>query len=161
MMRDGAVFELAHPLVDQIDQIDQPIGHRRIDGVAHGLRIDPLQADTVGVLVLGVETLGERNDFRENIEFFRHAGPAAEQHVDDFFEIEQPERQFQIARIQHQRIIAENSGHIHCARRAERCAGSGRAFRISLSSSDTPVDLPTPVDPSTAKCFESISSTLT
>ena len=29
----------------------------------------------------------------------------------------------------------------------------GRDFRISLSSSDTPVDLPTPVEPSTAKCL--------
>src|SRR3977135_969563 len=37
----------------------------------------------------------------------------------------------------------------------------GRDLRISFSSSDTPLDLPTPVEPSTAKCFESISSTST
>ena len=34
----------------------------------------------------------------------------------------------------------------------------GGDFRTSLRSSDTPVDLPTPVEPSTAKCLDSISS---
>jgi hypothetical protein len=31
--------------------------------------------------------------------------------------------------------------------------GLGLDFRISLSSSETPVDLPTPVEPSIAKCL--------
>ena len=103
----GAVLELAHALVDQRDQIDQAIGHRRIDGVADRLGIDALQADPVGVLILGVDALRHRNDFGENVEFLGHAGPAGEQHVDDLFEIEQPERQFQVARIEHQRAVAE------------------------------------------------------
>ncbi len=69
--------------------------------------IDALEANAVGVLVLRVDALGDRDDFREDFELFGHAGAAGEQHVDDFLEIEQPERQFQIARVQHQRLIAE------------------------------------------------------
>ena len=61
----------------------------------------------VGVLVLGVDALRHRNHFGEDVELFGHAGPAGEQHVDDFLEIEQPERQFQVARVEHQRAIAE------------------------------------------------------
>jgi hypothetical protein len=59
------------------------------------------------VLVLGVDSLRHRNDFGENVEFFRHAGTAAEQHVHNFLEIKQPERQFQVARVEHQRAVAE------------------------------------------------------
>ena len=50
-----AVFQLAHAFVDQRDQIDQAIGHRRIDGVADRLGVDALQSDAVGVLVLGID----------------------------------------------------------------------------------------------------------
>ncbi len=104
-----AVLQLAHPLVDQRDQIDQPIGHRRVDGVADGLGIDAFQSDPVSVLVLRINSLRRRNDFGENIEFLGHPGPAGEQHVDDLFEIEQPERQLQIARIENQRTLAETA----------------------------------------------------
>ncbi len=103
----GAVLQLAHALVDQRDQVDQPVRHRRIDGEADLLGIDALQPDAVGVLVLGIDALGERNDFGEDVELFRHAGAAGEQHVDDFLEVEQPERQFQVARVEHQRLLAE------------------------------------------------------
>src|SRR6185369_5084333 len=48
-----------------------------------------------------------RNDFGEDVKLFGHARAAAEQHVDDFLEIEQPERQFQVARVEHQRAVAE------------------------------------------------------
>mgnify|MGYP003693554559 CR=1 FL=1 len=44
----GAVLQLAHALVDQRDQIDQPVGHRRIDGVADRLGIDALEPEPVG-----------------------------------------------------------------------------------------------------------------
>ena len=103
----GAVLELAHPLVDQRDQIDQPVRHRRIGGVAAGLRIDALEADAVGVLVLGVDALRQRDHFGQNVEFFRHTRATREQHVDDLVEIEQPERQLQIARVDHHRALAE------------------------------------------------------
>ena len=103
----GAVFELAHALVDQGNQVDQAIGHRRVDGIADRLGVEALQPDPVGVLVLGIDRLRQRDDFGEDVELFGHAGPAGEQHVDDFLEVEQPERQLQIARIDHQRAIAE------------------------------------------------------
>ena len=61
----------------------------------------------VGVLVLGVDALGERDDLGEDVDLLVHAGAAAEEHVDDFLEIEQPERQLQIARVEHQRAVAE------------------------------------------------------
>ncbi|MGY3492604.1 hypothetical protein ACVW1B_002023 [Bradyrhizobium sp. USDA 4502] len=109
MMRRGAVLQLAHALVDQRDQVDQTIGHRRIDGVADLLGVNALQPETdpVGVLVLGVDALRHRDHFGENVELLGHAGPAAEQHVDDLFEVEQPERQLQVPRVEHLRALAE------------------------------------------------------
>jgi hypothetical protein len=38
----GAVFQFAHALVDQRNQVDQPIRHRRIDGIADRFGIDAL-----------------------------------------------------------------------------------------------------------------------
>src|SRR3984885_11597379 len=102
-----AVLELAHPFVDQRNQVDQPIGNRRVDGIADRLGIDALQPDAVGVLVLRIDSLRHRNDFGENVELLRHAGAAGEQHIDDLFEIEQPERQLQVTGIEHQRTVAE------------------------------------------------------
>jgi hypothetical protein len=58
-------------------------------------------------LVLGVDSFRRRNHFGEDVEFFGNAGAAGEQHVDDFLEVEQPERQFQVARIEHQGAFAE------------------------------------------------------
>ncbi|MFK4656376.1 hypothetical protein ABIF97_006310 [Bradyrhizobium japonicum] len=88
----GAVFQLAHALVDQRDQIDQPIRYRRVDGEADLLGIDALQAEPIGVLILRVDALGDRDHLGEDVELLGHAGAAAEQHVDDFLEVEQPER---------------------------------------------------------------------
>src|SRR6202023_2157561 len=96
-------------LVDQRNQVDQAVGHRRIDGVADRFGVDTLQPEPIRILVLGIEALGHRNDLGEDIEFLRDAGTAGEQHVDDFLEVEQPERQFQVARVQHQRAVAETA----------------------------------------------------
>ena len=57
--------------------------------------------------VLQISRLGQRNDLGEDLDLLDHAGPLAEQHVDDFFEIEQPKRQLQISRRQHLRLVAE------------------------------------------------------
>ncbi len=103
----GAVFQLAHALVDQRDQIDQAVRHRRVDGEADLLGIDALQAEPIGVLILGVDALGDRDHLGEDVELLGHAGAAAEQHVDDFLEVEQPERQLQVPRVEHQRAVAE------------------------------------------------------
>jgi hypothetical protein len=102
-----AVLEFAHAFVDQRNKIDQAIGYRRVDGIADRLRVDAFQSKPIGILVLGIDSLRHRDHFRENVEFFGHAGPAAEQHIDDLLEIEQPERQLQIARIENQRAFAE------------------------------------------------------
>ena len=40
----GAVLQLAHALVDQRNQVDQAVGHRRIDGIADRLGIGALRA---------------------------------------------------------------------------------------------------------------------
>ena len=157
----GAVLQLAHALVDQRDQVDQPVGHRRIDGVADRLGVDALEPEPVGVLVLGVDALRHRNDFGEDVEFLRHAGTAAEQHVDDLFEIEQPERQFQVARVEHQRAVAEAAAILVVDVEQEDPQVRPRLENLVAAAATTPVDLPTPVEPSTAKCLESISSTST
>ena len=57
--------------------------------------------------MLGIHALCGRNDLGENIEFVRNAGPPREQHIDDLFEIEKPERQLQIARVENERAVAE------------------------------------------------------
>ena len=56
---------------------------------------------------MGVKALCERNDFGENFQFLRNAWPSAEQDVDDFLEVEQPERQFQVSWIEDQGALAE------------------------------------------------------
>src|SRR5437868_619888 len=59
------------------------------------------------ITVIGLPLAGSRNDLGENIEFVRNAGPPREQHIDDLFEIEKPERQLQIAWIEDERAVAE------------------------------------------------------
>ena len=94
-----AVLELAHALVDQRDQVGQPIGHRRVDGVAGALRIDLLERQPIGrAAVLRVAALGERDDLGEDLDLLVDARAAAEEDVDDLLEVEQPERQLQVAR---------------------------------------------------------------
>jgi len=43
--------------------------------------------------ILQIGRLRHRNDFREDFDFLVNAGTAAEEGVDSFLEIEQPERQ--------------------------------------------------------------------
>jgi hypothetical protein len=104
-----AVFQSAHALVDQRHHVDQSIGHRRVGREADALGIDTFEADTIGVLILRIDSLRNRDHLRKNIELLRHAGSASKQNVDDFLEVEQPERQFQIARVQHEGVIAETA----------------------------------------------------
>ncbi len=54
-----------------------------------------------------IRRLRERNDFGENLDFFLDAGTAAEERVGHLLEIEQPERQAQVARREHLRLVAE------------------------------------------------------
>ena len=104
----GAVLKLAHALVEEIDQVLDAVGHRRVGGEAGVARIFPLGQRTGGAgLVLQIGGLGERNDVGENLDFLFDAGTAAEEDVDGFFKVEQPERQPQIARREHLRLVAE------------------------------------------------------
>ena len=101
------IFELAHAFVDQRNQVDQTVGNRRIGGIADALGIDSLQAHPIGILVLRIDSLRHRDDFGKDVQFLRHAGPAGEQHVHDLFEIEQPEWQLQIARIENEGTVTK------------------------------------------------------
>ncbi len=56
-------------------------------------------------------------------------GRPGEQHVDDFLEIEQPERQFQIARIENQRAVAEAAAIFVMHVEAGKPEGSGRGLQ--------------------------------
>jgi hypothetical protein len=47
---------------------------------------------------LQIGGLGERDDFREDLDLFVDARTAAEEDVDGLFEVEQLERQAQVAR---------------------------------------------------------------
>ncbi len=57
--------------------------------------------------MLRVVALRLRDDFGKNDDFLLDAGAAGEEHVHELFEVEEPERQFQVARIEHQGSIAE------------------------------------------------------
>ncbi len=104
----GTVLEFAHALVDQCDEVGEPIGHRRIARVTRGLGVVALEHRAVArAVLLRVVALRQRDQFGEDRDLFVHAGAAGEEDVDRLFEIEQPERQFQVARIEHQRAIAE------------------------------------------------------
>ena len=90
------------------DEIRQPIGHRRVDRVSGGLGIGPLQRRSLGrALVLGVDALGERDHLGEDLDLLLDPRTIAEDHVDDLVEVEQPERQLDVARIEHQGAVAE------------------------------------------------------
>ena len=103
-----AVFQLAHALVEQVDQVLDAVGHRRVGGEAGVARIALLGERAIVVdAVLQIGRLRQRNDLGENFDFLVDAGPAAEEGVDRFLEIEQPERQPQIARCEHLRLFAE------------------------------------------------------
>ena len=105
------VLKLAHALVEEIDQILDAIGHRRIGGEAGIFRFALLGQQAIAaaraIAILQIGAFGERNDFRQDFDFFLDAGPAAEEGVDGLLEIEQPERQPQIARIEHIGLVAE------------------------------------------------------
>ncbi len=106
-----AVFQLTHALVEQRDQVLDAVGHRRVGGEADVARVAPLaeRARRSGA-VLQVCRLGERDDLGKNLDLFVDAGTAAEEDVDGLLEIEQPERQAQVSRRQHLRLVAEAAG---------------------------------------------------
>src|SRR5579884_133336 len=80
------------------------MGHRGIDGVADIL-IEPLQ----GAAILRVVRLGERNDFSKNADFLISGWSATKQNIDDLLEIEQPERQLQVPRIDDVGAVTETA----------------------------------------------------
>ena len=104
-----AVLQLAHALVEQGDEILDAVGHRRIGGEADVARVAALgQHPLIGAgAVLQIGRLGQRDDFGEDLDFLVDARTAAEEGVDRLLEIEQPERQPQISRVEHQRLVAE------------------------------------------------------
>ncbi len=104
----GAVLQFAHALIEQVDEILDAVGHRRIGGEAGVARIALLgQRAFVVDAVLQISRLGQRNNFRQDFDFLVDAGAAAEKGVDRFLEIEQPERQPQVSWGEHLRLVAE------------------------------------------------------
>ena len=60
-----------------------------------------------GAVALRVVALRLRDQLGQHRDLFVDAGTAGEEDVDRLLEIEQPERQLQVARIEHQRAVAE------------------------------------------------------
>ena len=89
-------------------EIGEPIGHRRVDRIAGGARIAALDDRSVRrPAILAVAGLCARDHLGEDIDLLLRSGARSEQDVDDLLEIEQPERQSQIARIENERLVAE------------------------------------------------------
>ncbi len=103
-----AVFQFAHALVEQRDQVFDAVGHRRVGGEADVARIAAFgqRAGRPGA-VLQIGGFCQRNDFGQDLDFLVDTGTAAEEDVDGFLEIEQPERQTQVARREHLCPVAE------------------------------------------------------
>ena len=103
-----AVLQLAHAVVEQVDEILDAVGHRRVGGETGVARVALLAERALVVdAVLQIGRLRQRDNFGEDLDFLIDAGAAAEEGVDRFLEIEQPERQPQIARREHLGLVAE------------------------------------------------------
>jgi len=156
----GAVLELAHPLVDQRDEVLHRVGNRRVGGEAGVARIDAAQGRALGEAALRlVETLGDRDLLGEDFNLFLDARTPVIERVDEFLEVEQPERQFELR------------GADDVGARTEAAAvlvvPSSRKTRRSAEAEDLAdqhrdaARLPTPVEPRMAKCLLSRWSTST
>src|SRR5262249_13524853 len=81
-------------------QVLQAIRNRRIDVIADALGVGPLDRQPFGRgAILRVGDLGEWDDLGENLDLFLDDRPAAEEHVDDLLEVEQPEWQVETGRV--------------------------------------------------------------
>ena len=91
------VFELTHALVDEARQIGNAVGHGCVD--CETPLIDNATADLlVFVAAAGaIAALGHRNEFLQDLDFRLTVG-IADQHLDGFFEIQEPQRQLHVAR---------------------------------------------------------------
>jgi hypothetical protein len=154
-----AVLELAHALVDQADHVLDAVGHRRVDGDAGRLRIVAQEPARGRAGVRLEDHLGDRDHLGEDLDLLVHAGPAAEEHVDDFLEVEQPERQLEVLRRQRLRALVEAVA-VFVVRIDQEHAQVRSRLEDLATSTATPLDLPTPVVPNTAKCLRTMSSTL-
>src|SRR5262249_34893523 len=86
-----AVLEFAHTVIDRSYQIGKPVRHWRIDRETGVLRV------LFDGPILDIGSFCEGNDLPENLDFLFNTGPAAEQHVDNLFKVEEPERQFEVS----------------------------------------------------------------
>ncbi len=106
-----AIFELSHPLVDQPDQILHQIRRRRVDGVAGALGIDLAQAEAVRLrgALRQIHAFGDGDVLGEDFKLFLDRGAAGIDDVDQFLEVEQPERQLEVLRVDHVGARAETA----------------------------------------------------
>ena len=135
-------------------EVFHAVGHRRVDGVlaAFGLEL-PVARRGRPALRAGVIVLGERDQLGEQRDFVLDVDAPAEDHLDDLVEIEQPERQPQIAGPHHVGAVLE-AGGIFVVRIDQQDAQLAAApAMISRRISATPLDLPAPVEPKIAKCL--------
>ena len=92
----GTVLELAHALVDQRDEVLHRVGNRRVDGESGIARIGAAQGGPLRDSALRlVEALGNRDLLGEDFNLILDAGTPVIERVDEFLEVEQPERQLQ------------------------------------------------------------------
>ena len=103
-----AVLEAAHALVNHVDEVLQHIRHRRVDGVAGAFGIDAAHRDAfLRQPVLQIQALGGGDMFGEDVDLLVHPRAAAIERVDEFLEVEQPERQLQVGSVDHMGARAE------------------------------------------------------
>ena len=104
----GAVLEPAHALVDQVDEVLQHIRHRRVDGVAGAFGIDAAHRGAIlRQAVLQIHALGGGDMLGEDVDLLVHPRAAAVERVDEFLEVEQPERQLQVGSVDDMGASAE------------------------------------------------------
>ena len=107
--RSSLPVELADLLVDHREHVVDAIGDRQIDGDSrrpHRPR-GATAEEVAGSVLLRVARLGERNEIGEEVDLLADARASAIDDVDELLEIEQPERQAQIARADDLGLVLE------------------------------------------------------
>ncbi len=104
-----AVLELAHALVDEMSEIGNAIGNRRVDRIAAAVETALAQALRLARPAGGIADLGQRNEILQDLDLGLVLA-IRDQNLDSFLEIQKPQRQLHIARRDDLRAFTKGRG---------------------------------------------------
>ena len=101
------VLQLAHALVDEAGEVRDAVGDGRIDGETTLIERAAPHAGVFALAAGAIARLGDRDEFLQDLDLGL-ALRIADQHLHDFLEREEPERQLHVARADNLREFAES-----------------------------------------------------